>query len=258
MAASRFVNVVLAHGALKREATLRGIRIEVRHGRQEIGVFWRFSLPAALGGFMVVPVNWVCSAILVNQPQGYVEMGAYNAANQWYNVLMFLPTMLAAGLLPVMSDRMGDEDAESTGKLLKAMLLLNAGILVPAAAVFSALSVPLMKLYGNGYSDAWPTAIAVVWTAAIMGVLTPVGDLITASGRMWVGLAMNSGWAVVYVSSTVLLSGHGSLGLASSRLIAYLAHAVWTLGFAGMIVRHARARRATRGAGRGEPDSELS
>jgi len=94
-----------------------------------------------------------------------------------------------------------------------------------------------MKVYGAGYRDGWPTLIAVVWTAAILAVSTPVGDVITASGRMWLGLLMNSGWAVVFISSTYLLVHLGSLGLASSRLIAYAVHAVWTMGFAYMIIR---------------------
>src|SRR5262249_41467694 len=113
MAASRFVYWLLMQRALRAEARRHNIPLIFSHWKQELSVLWRFSIPAALGGVMVVPVNWVCSALLVNQPKGYAEMGAFNAASQWYNLLMFLPTVLGGALLPILSDRMGDRDGHS-------------------------------------------------------------------------------------------------------------------------------------------------
>ena len=103
-----------------------------------------------------------------------------------------------------------------------------------------------LRIYGAGYRDAWPTLIAVLWTAAIMGVITPVGDVIAASGRMWLGLMMNFGWAAVFIVATRLLVHWGSLGLASSRLIAYAVHAAWTLAFAYIVIgSHSEERKPT-------------
>jgi O-antigen/teichoic acid export membrane protein len=237
MAASRFSNYLMLHFALKREARRHNIPLNLGHWSHELRVLWQFSIPAALAGIMVIPVNWVCSAILVNRPNGYSEMGAYNAANQWYNALIFLPAVLGSGLLPIFSDRMGNRDTRSTGRILKMMLQINGLIVIPAAIGMTIFSSLIMKLYGKGYSAAWPTLIAVVWTAAIMGIIAPVGDVIAASGRMWLGLTMNAGWAAVYISSTYLLVHWGSFGLASSRLIAYGVHTLWTLGFAYLIIR---------------------
>lgn len=249
MVASRFTSWVLMRYALKAQARRHGIPLIFGHWRQELAVLWHFSIPAALGGLLVMPVNWICSALLVNQPNGYAEMGAFNAANQWYSTLMFLPTVLGTGLLPILSDRLGDRDGKSSGAVLKVMIKLNGAILVPAAIGMSLFSPFIMRIYGAGYRGAWPTLIAVLWTAAIMGVIAPVGDVIAASGRMWLGMVMNSGWAAVFILSTFLLIHWGSLGLASSRLIAYAVHATWTLAFAYVTIRsHSRA---------GKPASEL-
>jgi hypothetical protein len=62
--------------------------------------------------------------------------------------------------------------------------------------------------------------------------------VIAASGRMWLGLSMNAGWAAIYVLSTVVLVRWGAMGLASSRLIAYAVHATWTLAFAWVVIRN--------------------
>jgi O-antigen/teichoic acid export membrane protein len=118
------------------------------------------------------------------------------------------------------------------------MMNLNGAILVPCAVGMSLLSPFIMRLYGSAYGPAWPTLVAVVWTAAVLGVLTPVGNMIAASGRMWLGFGMNAGWAAIYVLATLLLVRWGSMGLASSRLIAYAAHATWTLAFARIVIRN--------------------
>src|SRR5579859_6868487 len=240
MAASRIMTCILMQHALTAEAARHEITIVLTHWRQELAVLWHFSVPAALSGAMAFPVNWVCSAILVNKPHGYAEMGAYNAASQWYNMLIFLPSVLGSSLLPILSDRMGDRDGKSSGKIIKFMIGLNAAIVVPCALVMSLGSPLIMRLYGAGYRDAWPTLIVVLWTAAIMALIAPVGGVIAASGKMWIGFVMNSGWAAVFITFTVLLAPRGSIGLASSRLIAYAFHAAWTLGFAYLILRRDR------------------
>lgn len=247
MAASRASNWLLTMFALRAEALRHGIPHSFSGWKRELPVVWKFSIPAALGGIMVIPVNWICSALLVNQPHGYAEMGAYNAANQWYATLMFIPSALGFGLLPIVSERLGVSDGRSSGRILKTLFQINGAILIPCGMIMSLLSPWIMRIYGAGYRDAWPTLIAVVWTAAIMGILNPVGDVIAASGKMWMGLFMNAGWAAVFIISTLLLVHRGSLGLASSRLIAYVIHSTWTLAFAAKVMRATRPEIAGRG-----------
>jgi O-antigen/teichoic acid export membrane protein len=240
MAVSRFANWLVLRHALNLETQRYGIPRDFRGWKKEAAVLWHFSIPAALGGIMVLPVNWICSALLVNQPNGYAQMGAYNAANQWYTTLMLIPSVLGVGLLPIISERMGVRDGKTSGDILKTFILVNGALLFPCCMVMSLLSPLIMGIYGPAYRDAWPTLIVVLWTAAILGIQTPVGDVIVASGRMWVGLLMNTGWAAVYILATYLLLHRGSLGLASSRLIAYAIHATWTLAFAYKVIAKRR------------------
>jgi len=123
---------------------------------------------------MVVPVNWVCSAILANQPRGYVDMGVYSTANQWYAALMFIPTMLGSACLPVLSERVGERDKDASGKIGKTMLKLNSVIVLPIRIAMSIASPMIMGIYGTDYRQAWPTLVAVVWIAVIMGIVRSV------------------------------------------------------------------------------------
>ena len=59
---------------------------------------------------------------------------------------------------------------------------------------------------------------------------------------MWIGFAMNMGWAVAFIVSTLLLVNLGSLGLASARMLSYIIHATWTFGFAILLIRNGARR----------------
>jgi O-antigen/teichoic acid export membrane protein len=234
---SRAIQYVANRLALKSEARRAGMVLSFRHCLQESRVLWSFSLPALISGILVAPVNWVCSAMLVNQARGYIEMGSYSAANQWYSLIIFLPLTMGTGVLPIISERMGDQDSENSRAVLRTVLKLNAVIVIPAVVILSVFSPLLMAIYGHGYRDSWPTLIAVAATAGIFAMCAPVGDVIAASGRMWVGCAMNLGWAAIFIATSVFLVRWGSLGLASSRLIAYCAHAGWTFYFAYKVLQ---------------------
>jgi hypothetical protein len=79
----------LNHLALRSEARKFGVPFELKGCTQESQVLCRFSLPAMLSGVMLSPVNWICFSFLVNQTNGYQEMGMFNAANQWFVILLF-------------------------------------------------------------------------------------------------------------------------------------------------------------------------
>jgi O-antigen/teichoic acid export membrane protein len=244
MVVGRFLEWLLRHLAVRAETSNANIAVCYRDCAREIPILWKFSLPALISGALVVPINWGCSAILVNQLNGYAEMGIYNAASQWYNALLFVPSTLGTVLLPLLSDRMGEDDRRGAVGALRFMLRFNLALMLPSVVGISLVSPYIMRMYGREYANAWPTLIVVVVTAGLFAVLMPIGDVIAASDRMWLGCLMNAGWALVLVPSTMLLvhGGWGSLGLASARLFAYSVHAVWTSLFAYKALQLAQQR----------------
>ena len=235
-------NWLFNHLALSKEAQLYMVPIALRNCTREWPVLWKFSLPAVLAGSMVGPVNWLCSAMLVNRPGGYGEMGIFSAANQWFALLMFLPAILGSVILPVLSNQLGQNDSKQSMKTLVLVMKMNLLIIIPLVVFTSIASPYIMSLYGEGFGVGWPTLVIVLITAGLLAVQTPVGQIIAASGRMWIGFAMNMGWAVAFIVSTLLLVNLGSLGLASARMLSYIIHATWTFGFAILLIRNGARR----------------
>lgn len=240
MVVTAAVQWALTHAAVRSRARRHGIPIGISGWSQERRVLWTFSLPALAQGVMVGPVNWAAAAILVNQPQGYPEMGALTVTNQWYAAVLFLPTALGGAILPVLSERVGQGDTLGARKVLRAAMTLNLAVVAPIVAAGALASRGLMGMYGPGFAAAWPTLVVVLVTSGLVAVTNPVGNVLAASGRLWLGFLMNSGWAVVFLVATLLLVKWGAFGVASARLIAYAVHSGWTLWFAAAYMRARR------------------
>lgn len=222
---------ILNHGALRRHVLRHRLSMRLTGCWREGRVLWRFSLPALLAGVMVAPVNWACAAMLVNQPGGYGENGVYNAANQWFAAVLLLPGIATQVLLPILSERLGAGAPDQTRRLLRTTLLASAVLVAPVVLCGSLASPWIMRLYGPDFADAWPTLIVVLLTAGLLAVMGPAETLIAASGRMWLGFWMNTGWAGAFMVAGSHLAPFGSLGLASARLIAYALHGGWVWSY---------------------------
>lgn len=233
-------NWLMCHIALKKEVARFNIPLTFSGSLQELPLIWKFSLPAVLSGLMVTPVNWVCNTMLVNQPNGYAEMGIFNAANQWFGLILFLPTNISKFVLPVLSERLSIKEFAVSRKILKLSIIINGMIVAPIVIISCFFSRIIMSFYGQNFSSGWMTLIIVLLTAELLAIQLPIGDVIAASGRMWLGFIMNMGWGLAFIGFNYILIKEGSFGLAFSRFGAYTLHATWTFIFAHYFLKHVK------------------
>lgn len=202
---------------------------------------WRsirdFAAPALLSTILVTPVHWICHALLFNTPQGKEQMAVLGVVNQWYYALLMLPMAAGKIVLPVLTEALTAKGSKAGANVLRIGMLANAAIVCPFALALSVGAPFLMKLYGDSFSAEWPVLAVTVTTASLVAIQMPVGSILAASGRMWLGALMNLGWAVAYVTGSWLLRDRGAIGIAAALLVAYVIHAVWTFSFAARRLR---------------------
>jgi O-antigen/teichoic acid export membrane protein len=193
-------------------------------------ILWKFALPAMASGLMIAPVTWITNIILINRPGGYGELGLFNAANQWRMVVVFLPGLLAAAMLPVLSETHGREDKADYIHTVILNLRTTWIVALPLTVLVVTMGKPLAALFGKQFQGTAPI-IAVLMITAFLNVLnSAVGSALTGAGRMWTGMLMNLGWAIVLiVASLVFVPSLGGLGLAVAYLLSYLLHTVWVM-----------------------------
>ncbi|WP_459947331.1 oligosaccharide flippase family protein [Desulfocastanea catecholica] len=229
LATTTGINWWLNHKALRIEATKWAVHSNMKDCLIELPTLWRFGLPAAISGFMVTPVFWVCNVLLVNQPDGYSQMGIYDAANHWKMAILFIPGMVAQIVLPMLSNLNGLNDQLRYRKVLKWNVIINGGCALAVGLPVALLSPWIMASYGAGFEAGFWVMIVLILTAIPMSITTVVGRGIASKGRMWVGLLFNLAWAIALIVFCLLFiqKGFGALGLALANMLSYLLHFLW-------------------------------
>lgn len=224
LVAGMCISGVMNHMALRGEAFSAGITVQWVSFTQEWRVLRDFSVPTVLAGAVVAPATWVCSAILVNQPNGYVEMGIFNAANQWYGAILFLPTYLGAIVLPVLASVEGKDKRTRYTRILRYNILLNfflTSLVAIAIALFSKL---IMRTYGADFVEGYQVLVILSCAAVLNATIGVIGQAIASRGRMWWGFSLNLLWAVTLLIVAWQLRSDGAEGIAIATLAAFILH----------------------------------
>jgi O-antigen/teichoic acid export membrane protein len=225
---------LLCNISLKKECIRYGISVR-RFDLQAISewpIIWKFSFPAVMSGLLFIPVTWITNTILVNQKNGYAELGLFNAANQWRQFIIFIPQILASVMLPIFSETYGREDKKDFLDAFNINFRLTWIVALPITVVVIAMRHPLAGLYGSQYADTAQIITLLMVTSFLNIVNNVVGMALAGAGRMWTGTAFNLAWAIVLVSSTeFLVPLYGGYGLAAAYLLAYLLHTIWQMTY---------------------------
>jgi O-antigen/teichoic acid export membrane protein len=215
-----------------REMKRFGIKPEPRECLREWPVLRDFALPALLAGALVAPAHWICQAMLANTPGGHAEIALLGVAMQWFSAILFLPSVAGRVVMPMLTDYIAAENHADSKRLLVLAVKANALVALLPAATIALLSPWLLSLYGPDFQNGSMVLIIAVFTAALLAAQVPVGNMLAAVSRMWLGLLMNLGWAAIYIGVAFLLLEHGATGVITGLGLAYLAHAIWTFSFA--------------------------
>jgi O-antigen/teichoic acid export membrane protein len=215
-----------------RELTKHGIQRQAEGCLREWPVLWHFALPALISGALVAPAHWAVQAMLANTPGGYAELAVLGIAMQWLNVIMFVPGTIGRVVLPILTDHVTKNDQDGSRKILLYAIGANAIVTLPVAVIVGIFSRYIMRMYGEGFAnDDIPLTLAAI-TAVLLAIQVPVGNLLFASSRMWLGASMNGCWAFVYLSLAYYLVNHGAVGIMLALGVAYISHATWTFWYA--------------------------
>ena len=151
LVANAGVSWFLSHLALRRECARAGVAMSFSGCRREWRILVQFTLPVFFTYFLWAPANWVCSAIIVNRPGGYAEMGAYNAATQLSGLVRFLPAVLGSVLLPIFANIHGTGHGPQFGRLLKLQLILQGCLGAALSLPFICAPSFVMGFFGRDF-----------------------------------------------------------------------------------------------------------
>jgi O-antigen/teichoic acid export membrane protein len=227
MSLSAFMRWVVYGILLRHRAKLHGIVLSNSLGQIDWSLMRRFAIPAALGGITTMPSIWFANSFLVNQANGYAEMGTYSAALNLRTIVLFIPALINGVAISIINSHRGVKNIQS----YQNMFILNICI-----SMFAALSVALvlwlfgpkaMKVFGADFTSENTTIMISFMSLSVLIEALGIGvnQLIQCHEKMWFSFYLIAlpRDIILALSAFFLTHSYGATGLAGAVLIAHSA-----------------------------------
>jgi len=240
-AASQFVNWLINHLVLRSVMAQANIPMVFSGLQSELPNIWGFALPTILSEVLVTPVNWICRTLLVNQPDGFAELGLYAAGLQVATIISSVVIVLGAPLLPILSEqRMGSKSETAQYYNIFFFWLLSLMMVLPLMAFPEVIG----WLFGSQFAGEQSSKVftLILFFTLINSFKRGLSNTLIATSRMWWGFASNTFWGMLVLGLFWFLVKYGALGFAISVTIAYVIN---TLVFLPLYLRTGLVPKAT-------------
>ena len=223
-------------------------------------ILYTFCIPSLIGGLMIMPANWIATAIiaarhgpvdqllaamLVIPPSwlaasgiafhyaiGLREVGIFTAADQFRPMLGLMSNLVAQPMMPIVTSQIHKSQDQSLSKELRyharksvmrtieRSFQLVTCLILPAHAFFAFAAPYIMALFGKSFATEWSVFLVVLFWGAAAGIFSLNGTALYAQGRIWLANIMMSIYGVILVVMVWLLQDWGGYALAYGQLAA--------------------------------------
>lgn len=182
----------------------------------EYKLLFKFALPAMLMNIVVMPITWVGNTIVINAPNGYYNLGVFNAANQWRSAISLLPAAIGNVILTFIITN-DDDSIEDINILLSWFIVL---ILSSGVAFMSGL---ISMFYGQSYDyiSLNSSIIIICSICALLSFKEGIARNLIKYNYMWFGFFSNLLWGICFIISILILKRWGSIGISFAYLFSY-------------------------------------
>lgn len=193
-------------------------------------ILTRYSLPSLLSSLVATPVLWFCMTLVARTPNGYAELGLYNAAYQWHGPIMFIPMILMSVSIPILVQEWEAGRRKRFRKITFGICGLMFAISLPLASMVAFLSPWVMSLYGPGFQEGWLVLVLLLAAVPFHALAKIASGALLGMNRAWWVLGVNLFWGMILLILTVwLVPDQGVIGLAIAFLTAYAVLSVLSL-----------------------------
>ncbi|MFH1616001.1 MAG: oligosaccharide flippase family protein [Planctomycetota bacterium] len=219
---SRLFACIIFEVVLRKCCRDKGIVISYRGVRREWPILWNFSVPTFLAGMIIGPASWLCNILLVNQPNGYAEMGIYNATLQWQSAVQFIPLRVLSVTLPVLSNLYGQKDFRRYYRAIRGSISAVSGIALLISVPIIVMSKLIMHSYGKDFIGGSIVLIVMIIAVYLQILARLLSQVAQSRGKAWVDFSFCSLRSVVLILAWLLILSKGAKGLALAICVSYL------------------------------------
>jgi O-antigen/teichoic acid export membrane protein len=212
------VGCLINRAVIRDQCRLRGIKIIYSVAASERQILWAYSFPALVSAIAATPAMWLANMILVRTTSGYLELGLFNAANQWRVALAYIPATFSQFALPILSSI---DRSRLHGRTVLMSLVWVTGATGVVAIIGGVFGRQLLALFGRSFTVGTGLLSILLITAVISSSNAVLSTAAASSDRMWRVASCNGLWSfALIVAAGALVPRYRGLGLASAVLIA--------------------------------------
>ena len=214
--------------AFNQQIAKHQIPIQYKNSFAERKILTGYSLPSFMANLIGTPVLWYCITLVAKGPNGYDEMGLYNAAYQWHGPMILVPMIIMSTSVPILVKEWA---AGNVARFRKITLWISAGTLaiaIPPALIVSVASPWVMGLYGSAFSQGWLIMVLVLMAAPFHALSNIASGALLGMNKAWLVFAANVVWASVMLCLALwIIPGLQARGLATAFIAAYACQAAF-------------------------------
>jgi len=139
-----------------------------------------FSAPIALQEGVFALTSWLKLFLFIKLADS-LQLGLYSASVLWFNLILFVPSVLRNVVLSHLSSTKLDEHSQTFSTMLKVNLI---AAVIPAICV-AALSYPVTLFYGPSFSGLVPVLIACAATSIFGCIANIYTQEFISRGKNW-------------------------------------------------------------------------
>lgn len=188
---------------------------------KEAKILYTYSLPTTLTGIINLPSQWYVMTLLAKEDNGFFELAGYNAALQWFNVLIFIPYIIMSAFLPVFSELIQEKRYAKVNQVLVNTGMLMMGIFLALSLVFYLFGTQIAGVYGGEFSDVEFLLFLAVFSLLPHSLMLLLTNLTASMDHLWFYFWTQVIWAVVLIGTSTLWLAQGAEGLLYARLLAF-------------------------------------
>lgn len=204
-----------------------GVTLKFNGYREGWSIFINMSLPLTISSLLSVPAYWLANVALVQHPNGYEQMGGFQAANQWRTIMVFFPHQILYAYLPIVSSLI-NTSPKSIYLIqwrLSWVVLFSTIVIALPVILFSPW---LMSLYGSEFSMFYMILIVMVIKGFFEALLSVFKRTMIAVGQLWLLLIPEAAFflIVIFIGISWLIPEYLAFGLAITLMVAQVIQTV--------------------------------
>lgn len=189
----------------------------------ELKVLKNFTLPAILTGAMVMPFKWGIDTLMVNNVNGYEELGLYAALILFQNLIMMVTATLDAPLITIMVKKQLDKRIEKLNLITP--WAIGIYIVLPILFFPSIFNIFLSEEYIND-KNFYSTLLLIMLTTTIILYKQGIARIMIVNSLMWFSFFSNLLWGLILLFSFYFMENKTSETMAYSYFLAYLINTI--------------------------------